>query len=131
MTDIAGLVEEHQKLKASHEADQKKFNDHWKPAMTRLEEIQALITSAMTEQGIKSFKTDTGTAILSTIVTPKILDKEKYLDWVLDDWNNRGDMLQIGSPQKAALDAYMDSHDGALPPNIETSSLLRFSIRKA
>lgn len=130
-TDIASLVSRHQEIKAHVEAQSKLFSEYCKPYNEEMEQIQALITSAMTEQGIKSFKTDTGTAILSTIVTPKILDKEKYLDWVLDDWNNRGAMLQIGAPQKAALDEYMDANNGALPPNIETSSILRFSIRKA
>lgn len=131
MTDIASLVSEHQKIKAHLEAQSKIFADYCKPYNERIEQIQAAITASMTEQGIKSFKTDTGTAILSTIVTPKILDREKYLDWVLDDWDNRGAMLQIGAPQKDALNDYMDSHEGALPPNIETSSILRFSIRKA
>jgi hypothetical protein len=131
MTDIAALVSEYQQIRGHVDAQAKQFQNYCKPYNEKMEGIQAQITAAMTEQGIKSFKTDTGTAILSTIITPKVLDKEKYLDWVLDDWNNRGDMLQIGAPQKAALDAYMDSHDGALPPNIETSSLLRFSIRKA
>lgn len=131
MTDISALVTEHQQIKTHLEAQQKIFTTYCKPYNERIEQIQAAITASMTEQGIKSFKTDTGTAILSTIVTPNILDREKYLDWVLDDWDSRGAMLQIGNPQKDALNDYMDSHEGALPPNIETSSILRFSIRKA
>lgn len=131
MVDIAALVAEHQQIKTHLEAQEKLFSDYKKPYNERIEQIQGAITAAMTEQGIKSFKTDTGTAILSTIVTPKILDKEKYLDWVLEDWDNRGAMLQIGAPQKNALDEFMDANEGRLPPNIETSSILRFSIRKA
>ena len=131
MTDIAKLVAEYQQISAAHEADSKKFNNHWKPAIERKEAIQAEITAAMTEQGIKSFKTDTGTAILSTIVTPKLIDETKYLDWVLEDWDKRGAMLKIGPPLKDALTEYMDANEGRLPPNIETSSIVRFSIRKA
>lgn len=131
MIDIAALVSEHQKIKAHVDAQSKVFADYCKPYNEKMEQISAQITAAMTEQGVKSVKTDTGTAILSTIVTPKILDREKYLDWVLDDWNSRGAMLQIGNPQKDALTEYMDANNGALPPNIETSSILRFSIRKS
>ena len=131
MTDIASLVSEHQKIRAHIDVQQKVFSDYCKPYNERMEQIQALITSAMTEQGIKSFKTDTGTAILSTIVTPKLLDETKYLDWVLEDWDHRGAMLKIGPPLKDALTEYMDTNNGALPPNIETSSIVRFSIRKA
>jgi hypothetical protein len=131
MTDIAALVSEYQQIKAHVDVQAKLFNDYCKPYNEKLEGIQAQITAAMTEQGIKSFKTDTGTAILSTIVTPKVLDKEKYLDWVLETWDKNGAMLQIGAPQKDALQEYMDANEGRLPPNIETSTFLRFSIRKA
>ena len=131
MTDIAALVSEHQKLRTHVEVQQKVFSEYCKPYNERMEQIQALITSAMTEQGIKSFKTDTGTAILSTIVTPKLIDETKYLDWVLEDWDHRGAMLKIGPPLKDALQEYMDANEGRLPPNIETSSIVRFSIRKA
>ena len=131
MTDIASLVLEYQQLKASHEADQDKFNEHWKPALEKLNKIATDIQGAMTEQGIKSFKTDTGTAILSTIVTPKILDKEKFLDFVLEDWDNRGAMLQISAPQKDALQEYMDANENRLPPAVDVSTFVRFSIRKA
>ena len=131
MTDIASLVARHQEIRAHLDAQEKLFGEYKKPYTTEMEQIQAQITSAMTEQGIKSFKTDTGTAILSTIVTPKIQDETKYLDWVLEDWDHRGAMLKIGPPLKDALTEYMDANNGALPPNIETSSIVRFSIRKA
>ena len=77
MTDIASLVAEHQKIRTHLDAQDKIYSEYKKPYNERMEQIQALITSAMTEQGIKSFKTDTGTAILSTIVTPKIQDETK------------------------------------------------------
>lgn len=131
MTDIAALVTEYQQIRAHLDAQQKLFSDYCKPYNEKLEQLQAQITATMTAQGIKSFKTDTGTAILSTIVTPKILDETKYLDWILEDWDRRGAMLKIGPPLKDALTEYMDANDGALPPNIETSSMVRFSIRKA
>lgn len=134
MTDIAALVIEHQQIKAAHELDLKKFNEHWKPAIQRIEQIQALITAAMTEQRIKSFKTDTGTAILSEINSAKIKQDERdaYIDFCLDNWDEiGGEMLQIMAPKAEAVRNYMDAHEGQLPPHIEMSTVLRFSIRKA
>lgn len=131
MTDIASLVLEHQQIKAHLEAQSKIFADYCKPYNAQLELIASQIQGTMTEQGIKSFKTDTGTAILSTITTPKILDKEKFLDFVLEDWDNRGAMLQIGAPQKDALQEYMDANENRLPPAVDVSTFVRFSIRKA
>jgi hypothetical protein len=131
MTDIAALVLEYQQIKAAHEADAAKFSAHWKPALEKMNDLATQIQATMTEQGIKSFKTDSGTAILSTITTPKVLDKEQYLDWVLANWDQYGAMLQIGAPQKDALQEYMDANENRLPPAIDVSTFVRFSIRKA
>ena len=133
MTDIAALVAEHQKIRAHLEAQQKVFGEYCKPYNERIEQIQAAITASMTEQGIKSFKTDTGTAILSEINTAKIKPEERdaYIDMCLENWDAfGGEMLQISSPKADAVRSYMDEHGGALPPHIEMSTFLRFSIRK-
>lgn len=134
MSNIAELVQEHQKIKTAYEADQTRFNEHWKKARERMEQIQAEITAAMTEQGVKSVKTDVGTAILSEISTAKIKadERDAYIDLCLDNWDEfGGEMLQIGAPKADAVRAYMDAHGGHPPPHVELSTLLRFSIRKA
>lgn len=131
MVDIAQLVTEHQTIKAHLDVQSKLFSEYCKPYNEELDAIATTIQAAMTEQGVKSFKTDTGTAILSTITTPKVIDKEKFLDWVLDNWDDYGAMLQIGAPQKDALQEYQDANENRLPPAVDVSTFVRFSIRKA
>lgn len=131
MTDIAALVAQYQQIKLHLEQQSATWNAYCKPYNEQLEQIAWTIQAAMTEQGVKSVKTDTGTAILSTITTPKITDKEKFLDFVLEDWDNRGAMLQISTPQKDALQEYMDANENRLPPAVDVSTFIRFSIRKA
>ena len=133
MTDIAALVSEHQQICAQLDAQQKTFATYCKPYNERIEQIQAAITASMTEQGIKSFKTDTGTAILSEINTAKIKPDERdaYIDMCLENWQEfGGEMMQIGAPKAEAVRHYMDEHGGRTPPHIEMSTVLRFSIRK-
>lgn len=134
MSNISDLVKEHQDLKAAYEADQKRFQEHWKPAVTRMEQIHAAITATMQQQGLKSIKTDYGTPILSEITTAKIKvdERDAYIDMCLENWDAfGGEMLQIGAPKADAVRAYMDAHEGQLPPHIEIDRTLRFSIRKA
>ena len=130
-TDIASLVKQRQQVRGWLDAQEQNFTNYCKQYREQIEKLDAQITAAMTQLGIKSLKTDTGTAILSTIVTPKVTDKMAFLDWVLEAWDERGEMLQIGTPLKETITSYMDAHEGQLPPNIETSSMVRFSIRKA
>lgn len=131
MTDIATLVARHQEIRAHLDAQDAQYNAYKKPYLDEQIEIQKQIHEMMLEQGVKSFKTDTGTAILSTITTPKVTDKEKYLDFVLDNWDKYGAMLQIGAPQKDALQEYMDANENQLPPFVTVENFVRFSIRKA
>jgi hypothetical protein len=134
MTDIAALVSEYQQIRGHVDAQAKQFQNYCKPYNEKMEGIQAQITAAMTEQGIKSFKTDTGTAILSEINTAKIKPDERdaYIDMCMDHWQEfGGELLQIGAPKAEAVRHYMDANKGMLPPHIELSTILRFSIRKA
>jgi len=129
--DIASLVAQYQQIKLHLEQQSAQFAAYCKPYNEQIEQIGTTIQAAMIEQGVKSVKTDTGTAYLSTIVTPKITDKEKFLDFVLADWDKYGAMLQIGAPQKAALQEYMDENDNRLPPHVDISSFTRINIRRA
>lgn len=131
MTDIAKLVARHQEIKAHLDAQDTQYAAYKKPYLDEQIEIQGKIHAAMLEQGVKSVRTDTGTAILTTITTPKVTDKEKFLDFVLENWDKCGSMLQIGAPNKAALQEYMDAHDNNLPPFVTVENFVRFSIRKA
>lgn len=132
--DIASLVQEYQKYKAFVEQQETALREHLKPSRQRMEQIQAEVTSLMTAQGIKSFKTDHGTPILSEIDTMKIKSDERdaYIDMCLEHWDEfGGEMLQIGAPKVDAVRSYMDAHNGMLPPHVEKETTLRFSVRKA
>jgi len=119
---------------------------------TRSEEIDKILLARMINQGMPNIVTNHGTAYKSTIVTPKVVDREIYLDLVLDERNyetfGRG-MLQVGPPQKASLDEYIErrkreiteyqeANEGRLPndtsilpPGVETSSYTRVNIKRS
>ena len=142
MTDKppAQLIAEILGLEDWIDAQTSKFGDFLKP---HREQVEAL-KMQMHEQLLKlneakpgehpkaSIATGAGTAYLSTIVTPTIEgDKTNFLDWVLESWEDRGAMLQIGAPQKAAFQEYLDAHEGQLPPNTKVSSITRVNVRRS
>lgn len=133
MTDLSALIEERQRIRAHLEAQDAQYAEYKKPYNERLAAIDAECTAYMAEQGIKSFKTDHGTAIISQIDSPKIKadERDAYLDMCLENWDTfGGEMLQIGTPKAEAVRNFMDAHGGHLPPHIELSTILRFSVRK-
>ena len=97
-----------------------------------MEALKLTLQDLLLVTNLKSIRTDAGTAYLSTIVTPSIEgDKTEFLDWCLSEWDTRGAMLQIGAPQKTALQEYMDAHQGQLPPHVKTSSFTRVNVRRS
>jgi len=141
MTDShASLISEILALDDWCDAQANKFNEFLKPHREKIEALkmqlhEQLLKLNEAKQGEHpraSISTDAGTAYLSTIVSPKIDgDKTQFLDWILDRWDERGAMLQIGAPQKNALQEYVDSNNGQLPPHVTTSSITRVNVRRS
>ena len=129
------LIAEYIKIKDHLEQQTKKFSDYCAPFRQRQEEIQNKLLemlNALGGDGKQALKADAGTAYLSRIVTPKIVDREKYLDAVIDNYHTFGSgMLQLGAPKKEAVDDYMASHEGHLPDGVEISSIIRCNIRRS
>lgn len=133
----AELIAEHHANKLWLKQASDKFAEFCKPRQERQKQIEGELHAKLLELNAgatgkqrASFSTEAGTAYLSTIVTPKITDKEKWLDWVLEHWDARGPMLAIGAPVKAGFDEYVSQHQQN-PPFTETSSFTRVNINSA
>lgn len=131
------LIAEHRKIGDHVTAQNKAYAEYLKPSKERMDWIEKQLFIKLAEmnrgkpEGKRaSIATDAGTAYLSTIVTPKVIDREKYLDWVLEDWDNRGGLLQIGAPQKDSWNEYLDKHQQN-PPFTESNSFTRVNIRRS
>jgi hypothetical protein len=129
------LVAEYVQLDAYVDKETKRFSDHIKPTKARMEAIKNELLAMMIEQKT-DFKTEHGTAYRSTITTPKIENKDVFLDWVLEDWDNRGALLQIGAPQIDAFRDYVDARRAEqattiTPPGTTVSYFTRVNIRSS
>jgi hypothetical protein len=137
-TSPAALIKQYYDVEAFLKEQTEAFEKWAKPHRDRIEEIktqlheQLVALNAGSSEGKRaSLATEHGTAYLSTIVTPKVTNREAWLDWILEQWDERGAMLAIGTPVKDAFNEYRDKHEGALPPNVEVSSFTRVNIRKS
>lgn len=133
------LIERFLKLKDHCAAQQKQLSDFLKPFQEQMAEIEnklLAMLNALSKNKAESKRAqlacDAGTAYLSTITTPKVVERDPYIDFVLDNWDTIGNaMLLIGAPQKDALEEYMTAHNGQLPPGVTTSSFTRVNIRRS
>jgi hypothetical protein len=136
----AALIAEILQLDDWVDAQMHKVNEYLKPHREKIEALKMQLHEQLLklneakegEHPKASISTGAGTAYLSTIVTPSIDgDKTAFLDWCIENWDERGAMLQIGAPQKNALQEYQDAHNGQLPPHVKTSSITRVNIRRS
>lgn len=129
------LLSEYLKIKDYLAQQAKVFAEFCKPyrdQQTQLENQMLDMLNRLGGDGRQSIKTESGTFFRVTIVTPKISDREKYLDFVLDNWDTIGNgMLQLGAPKKEAIDAYSRENNGALPDGVETSTFVNLNVRRA
>jgi hypothetical protein len=116
------------------EAQNKAFTEWAKPLRDEMEQITSRMHARLLELGgdKPSIKTAAGTAFTTTTKNPRVLDRDEYLKWCLANWQTYGNaMLQISSPQVAAVNEFMDAHEGALPPNVKIEPFTKVSIRKS
>jgi hypothetical protein len=125
------LVAEHFRIKDWIEGESKRFDEHIKPQRERMNQIAAELLAKLIQEGQESAKTQHGTAYISRLVTPKVEDRTAFLDFCLENWEQGGnEMLQIGAPQKDALENYKQVK-GELPPGVTTSTFTKVNIRRS
>ena len=130
--NAADLIAEHTKLDDWCAAETKRFNEHLAPHKKRMDEIKGILLGMMHEQKQNSMSTDNGTAYISTITTSKVIDRDKYLEFIEANWDAFGnEMLQVGAPQKDALKQYLEDHQNKPPEGVEMNYFNRCNIRRS
>ncbi len=133
------LIAEILQLESWIDAQRAKFDEFVRPHREQVEALKSklqefLLANAKTEGGHPkaSFSCNDGTAYLSTTTSYSIDgDRTNFLDWILEDWDHRGDMLAIGNPYVNPIRAYMDSNEGKLPPFLKSSSITRCNVKRS
>jgi hypothetical protein len=129
---VAQLIEQSLKLRDWMDAETERFNSFLKPHNEQREAIANEINRRMIEQQVDNFTVKgIGTAFKQIRNAYKSEDKTSFLDWVLDNWDQWGAMLQIGNPQADAVKSYMDSNSGQLPPTVTNTPTMQVHIRRS
>jgi hypothetical protein len=135
---IAERVDIDDKLKAAS----KKFAEFCAPWKARVEAIDIELMTILNAMGDDkaSISTDAGTAYKSHLLNVSIdPEGEKYgeqvgrmalLDFCLANWDTIGADLLLVQPQKDAVKAYMEAHDGKPPPGLKIGWFTRVNVRR-
>lgn len=130
MTDfsVGDLIAKHAEIKAYLDAENEKHDAACKPFNDALQTIKATIGAELQKQGLQNFKSDDGTAYLSTIMDAKVLDRGLFLDFV--NKNDQWSMVTL-KPLTDPVKDWLDVHNGVPPPGVDVSFSTRCNIRKS
>lgn len=91
-----------------------------------MDKLEAWLKLKAEETGVTSFKTDNGTAFLTTVDFANVADWDAVLDHIRT--NSAYDMLEK-RVNKTAIRAYIDMHR-AVPPGVNYGTRLEVNVRK-
>lgn len=129
--DAAQLIMARVQLNAWLTSEAKKLSEYFAPYRQRLQELDNQLLALSNQQKWENFKTEHGTAYRQTTLTPKIEDRDKFLDFCLNNWDTIGNaLMQLRAPAIEAFREYMDAHDKAFPPGTTGTFDTHINIRK-
>ena len=129
VTDL-DLVAENHKIADLIKAAQAKYNEWAAPQQARLKEIEDELFKRLVDRGSDSTKTDAGTAYISNLASVKVEEPAKLFDFAADNWATIGDEVKLSIGIKAVR-AWMDDHNGELPPGVSLSKYSRLNINRS
>lgn len=130
MISDAQLVEQYLRLKGHIAARKEAHAEELKPYQDGMDTIENVFLARLNERGAENSKTDSGTAYKSTLMTPKVVARDVFLKFCVDNWSTVGsDMLQVGAT-KDAVKQFIENSPNP-PPGLEVSFFTRVNIRKS
>lgn len=131
MTTPADLIQKYVSVRDHIAAENKRFSEYMAPYNKELEDIGNKLLEMLNEQKCENFKTEFGTAYKSTIMNTKVADRDKLVDFSLDNWDAIGNELLLINVQKDAVRQHMEGNNGHPPPGVEVGFFTRVNIRKS
>lgn len=124
--NIHKAIEGYRSVREKKQEMQKAHKEQLAPLNTVLDKLERYLLAEMRKEGVKNFKTESGTAFQESRNSVTVKDWKEFLDYVksTDSW---GLLAQRAS--KAAVDEFIADTE-ELPPGLKMVSELTVKVRK-
>lgn len=123
---VDAVVATYMKLRAQKDAIEAQVKADVEELKAKMEKIEAWIKEQADTQGVTSFKTNHGTAFLTTVDYANVADWDAVLKYIRD--NEAFDMLEKRI-SKTAVRGYIENTK-TVPPGVNYGTKLEVNIRK-
>jgi len=123
---VDAVIDTYIKLRAQKEVVEADVKDRLAGIKEKMLKLEAWIQAKSEETGVKSFKTDAGTAFMSTADFASVGDWDAVLDFIKT--HDAYDMLNKAVNKKAVRE-YIDAN-GAIPSGVNFGTKISVSVRR-
>jgi hypothetical protein len=124
--NVGDVIRTYMKLRDQKAAIEGEVKERVADLKAKMEKLEAFLKTQMDAQGLTSFKSDYGTAFLTTTDYANVADWDAVLDFIRD--NEAFDMLEK-RVSKIAVRGYIEANK-AVPPGVTYGTKLEVNIRK-
>jgi hypothetical protein len=124
--NMGDVIRAYMKLRNQKDAIEAATKEQLTAVKGKMEKLEAYIKSELDAQGLNTFKSDYGTAFLTTTDFANVADWDAALTFVLE--NEAYDMLEKRI-SKTAVRGYIDTHK-TVPPGVNYGTKVEVNIRK-
>ena len=124
--NVGDVIRTYMKLRDQKAAVEGEVKDRIANIKTKMDKLEAFLKTQMDAQGLTSFKSDYGTAFLTTTDYASVADWDSVLDFIRT--NEAYDMLEK-RVSKIAVRGYIEQTK-AVPPGINYGTKLEINVRK-
>ncbi len=125
--NVGDVIRTYMKLREQKAAIEAEVKDKVSDIKAKLDKLEAYLKTQMDAQGLTSFKSEYGTAFLTTTDYANVADWDVVLDFIKE--TGAYDMLEKRI-SKIAVRGYIDANK-AVPPGVTYGTKLEVNIRKA
>ena len=123
---VDSVIEGYLKLRAQKQAIEARTKEQTSAIEANMDKLEAWLKLKAEETGVTSFKTDHGTAFLTTVDFANVADWDAVLTHIKN--TEAYDMLEK-RVSKTAVRAFIDMHR-TVPPGINYGTKLEINVRK-
>ena len=124
--NVGDVIRTYMKLRDQKAAIEAEVKERVAELKAKMEKLETFLKAQMDAQGLTSFKSDYGTAFLTTTDYANVADWDAVLGFIRD--NEAFDMLEK-RVSKIAVRGYIEANK-AVPPGITYGTKLEVNIRK-
>ena len=121
----ASVIKQYLNLRRKVEAITDAANKEAKPFDEAMKVLGNWLMAYLEEAGLRNFRTDFGTAYTATRVAAKVVDRDKFIDFIM---SSNWEMANV-TADRGQVETYLEEHNGDLPPGVEVNRIKVVQVR--